>query len=166
MASGGSGILLDEPRDPPAGWTVVTANPITQMIWDGSTLPAVTAKIEQMTPADVPEMVALAELTNPARWQERVLEFLATTTACAKDHASPRSQANESISRDTRKSKGVCTHPDFRGHGYAGQLVTLLVKRITARFRNAVPASQDEQRIRAAVRIARLPPAPASSICW
>jgi predicted GNAT family acetyltransferase len=28
---------------------------------------------------------------------------------------------------------GVCTHPDFRGRGYAGQLVALLVKRITAR---------------------------------
>ena len=31
----------------------------------------------------------------------------------------------------------VCTHPDYRGHGYASSLVSILVQRITER--NEIP---------------------------
>ncbi len=127
------GILLDEPRDPPVGWTVVTAHPITQMIWGGgAALPAIAAKIEQMTPADVPEMVALAELTKPGPMAERVLEL--GNYYGVREGSRLAAIAGERIHlTGYTEVSGVCTHPDFRGRGYAGQLVTLLVKRITAR---------------------------------
>ena len=156
------GVLLDEPRDPPAGWTVVTANPITQMTWDGGVLPAVTATIEQMTPADVPEMVALAELTKPGPMAERVLEL--GNYYGVREGSRLAAIAGERIHlTGYTEVSGVCTHPDFRGRGYAEAAgdVAGQENRLPARSRNAVPASQDEQRIRAAgIRIARLPPAP------
>ena len=145
------GILLDEPRDPPAGWTVVTANPITQMIWDGgAALPAITAKIEQMTPADVPEMVALAELTKPGPMAERVLEL--GNYYGVREGSRLAAIAGERIHlTGYTEVSGVCTHPDFRGRGYAGQLVTLLVKRITARsetpFLHLKTSNESAQRV-------------------
>lgn len=127
------GILLDEPGDPPAGWTVVTAMPITQMVWGGGALPPVTATIEQMTPADVPEMVALAELTKPGPMAERVLEL--GNYYGVREGSRLAAIAGERIHlTGYTEVSGVCTHPDFRGRGYAGQLVTLLVERITAGF--------------------------------
>ncbi|MGH7653422.1 MAG: GNAT family N-acetyltransferase [Gemmatimonadaceae bacterium] len=126
-------ILLDVPSDPPAGWRVVAAHPITQMVWEGGALPpAAIAAIEQMAPSDVAGMVALAELTKPGPMAERVLELGnyygvrqgARLAAIAGERLHPTGYTEVS---------GVCTHPDFRGRGYAGQLVTSLVRRITAR---------------------------------
>jgi ribosomal protein S18 acetylase RimI-like enzyme len=126
------GILLDEPSDPPAGWTVITAWPITQMIWEHRELPAVTAAIVQMTPADVPEMVALAQLTKPGPMAERVLEL--GNYYGVREGSRLAAIAGERLHlTGYTEISGVCTHPDFRGRGYAGQLVASLVKRITAR---------------------------------
>jgi ribosomal protein S18 acetylase RimI-like enzyme len=125
-------ILLDQPGDPPPGWTVVAAYPITQMVWEGGALPAGTATIATMTPADVPEMVALAELTKPGPMAERVLEL--GNSYGVREGSRLAAIAGERLHlTGYTEVSGVCTHPDFRGRGYAGQLVTSLIKRITAR---------------------------------
>lgn len=125
-------ILLDVPSDPPAGWTVVIARPITQMVWEGGALPPVTATIEQMTPGDVAGMVALAELTKPGPMAERVLEL--GSYYGVRQGARLAAIAGERLHlTGYTEVSGVCTHPDFRGRGYAGQLVASLLKRITAR---------------------------------
>ena len=126
------GILLDLPADPPAGWTVVSARPITQMVWEGGVVPPVTARIEQMAPADVPEMVALAELTKPGPMAQRVLEL--GNYYGIREGSRLAAIAGERLHlTGYTEVSGVCTHPDFRGRGYAGQLVAFLVNRITAR---------------------------------
>jgi ribosomal protein S18 acetylase RimI-like enzyme len=127
------GILLDEPASPPAGWTVVAAHPITQMIWDGDALPvAANSTITQMTPADVPEMVALAELTKPGPMAERVLEL--GNYYGVREGSRLAAIAGERLHlTGYTEVSGVCTHPDFRGRGYAGQLVASLVRKITGR---------------------------------
>jgi predicted GNAT family acetyltransferase len=127
------GLLLDEPDSPPTGWTVVAAHPITQMIWDGGALPAAaTATIVQMTAADVPEMVALAELTKPGPMAERVLEL--GNYYGVREGSRLAAIAGERLHlTGYTEVSGVCTHPDFRGRGYAGQLVALVVGKITAR---------------------------------
>jgi ribosomal protein S18 acetylase RimI-like enzyme len=127
------GILLDEPGGPPADWTVIAAHPITQMIWDGDALPpAASATITQMTATDVPEMVALAELTKPGPMAERVLEL--GNYYGVREGSRLAAIAGERLHlTGYTEVSGVCTHPDFRGRGYAGQLVASLVGRITAR---------------------------------
>ena len=125
-------VLLDEPRDPPAGWRTVRAYPIGQMVWAGGALPPITASIEQMAPGDVPEMVALAELTKPGPMAERVLELGSYFGIREGSRLAAIAGERLHLTGYTEIS-GVCTHPDFRGRGYAGQLVAFLVKRITAR---------------------------------
>jgi predicted GNAT family acetyltransferase len=102
------------------------------MVWEGGTLPSVTAAIMRMAPTDVPEMVALAELTKPGPMAERVLEL--GNYYGVREESRLAAIAGERLHlTGYTEISGVCTHPDFRGRGYAGQLVASLVKRITAR---------------------------------
>lgn len=127
------GILLDEPHVPPTGWTTVTARQISQMIYaGGGTQPAATAAIVQMAAADVPEMVALAELTKPGPMAERVLEL--GNYYGIREGSRLAAIAGERIHlTGYTEVSGVCTHPDFRGRGYAGQLVAFVSARIITR---------------------------------
>src|SRR5271156_6347766 len=61
----GAALFLDQPPQIPAGWITVHASPLVQMVCETPNLAQEGFPAEKLTPADVPEMVALAELTKP-----------------------------------------------------------------------------------------------------
>lgn len=121
--------LVEMPR-PPAGWQIVRNFPMDQMIC--SQQPEAVPhdyRIEKLDAADVPEMVALAELTEPGPFRKRTIEFggylgireAGRLAAMAGQRTHPAGFTEVSA---------VCTHPDFRGRGYAKALVSAVARSI------------------------------------
>ena len=82
--------------------------------------------------ADVPEMLALAELTKPGpflRGTPKLGNFVGI-----RREGRLAAMAGERLKPDGyTEVSGVCTHPDFRGQGFAGSLSSLVALRIVAR---------------------------------
>jgi ribosomal protein S18 acetylase RimI-like enzyme len=126
------GLFLDRPAEPPPDWEILQAHPIRQMVWAGSSVPVVSEAITAMSAADVAEMVALADLTKPGPMFERVLEL--GSYFGVRDGSRLVAVAGERLHLDGyTEVSGVCTHPEYRGHGLASRLVSALVARIAAR---------------------------------
>lgn len=85
-----------------------------------------------LTEADAPEMLALATLTEPGPFRSRTYvmgEFFGiriggrlAAMAGERFHCPGYTEVS-----------GVCTHPDFRGHGLARRLTAVVAARIVAR---------------------------------
>jgi predicted GNAT family acetyltransferase len=96
--------------------------------------PSLADAILSLKPADFPEMVALATLTEPGPFRDRTAtlgEFLGIRVdgrlaAMAGQRLSPTGFMEISA---------VCTHPDFRGRGYAQALVAAVARTIHAEGR-------------------------------
>ena len=82
--------------------------------------------------ADAAEMLALATLTEPGPFFTRThrlgdfigIRHAGRLVAMAGERMKPEGFTEVS---------GVCTHPDFRGRGYAGALMRVVAARIAAR---------------------------------
>jgi ribosomal protein S18 acetylase RimI-like enzyme len=85
----------------------------------------------QLTAKDVPQMLALTQLTNPGPFASRTLEFghyegifegdKLVAMAGQRLHALPFAEVS-----------AVCTHPNHLGQGYAKQLLIKQINRIQA----------------------------------
>jgi len=123
--------LASEP-DLPAGWTIVRKVNSAQMEWDGSAPPPVKHSVEDLDISCVDEMLALVELTKPGPFLRRTPELgsylgihqAGQLVAMAGERLRPLGYTEISA---------VCTHPEFRGRGYASSLVFALVQMITKR---------------------------------
>jgi len=120
----------------PAGWTVVRRIDSAQMLWSIQTIPRVEHRFEELDISQVDDMVALVELTNPGPFGKRTPELgsylgireAGKLVAMAGERLKPYGYTEISA---------VCTHPDYRGRGYASSLVSILIQRITKR--NEIP---------------------------
>lgn len=120
----------------PAGWTVVRKIESAQMLWNTQTSPPAEHSFEELNPSHVDEMLALVELTKPGPFAKRTPELGAylgireagQLVAMAGERLKPYGYTEISA---------VCTHPDYRGRGYASSLVSILIQRITRR--NEIP---------------------------
>ena len=116
----------------PAGWTVVRKIDSAQMVWNTQTPPPVDHRFEELNVAQVNEMLALVELTKPGPFSKRTPELgsylgireAGQLVAMAGERLKPYGHTEISA---------VCTHPDYRGRGYASSLVSVLIQRITKR---------------------------------
>lgn len=128
--------FCDEPRIPP-GWTTMREGGLCQMVCDAP--PA-----EQHVPAssgyllrrlgrdDVPEMVALATLTEPGPFRERTIE-LGVFSGIFSDGRLMAMAGQRLCLPHFIEVSAVCTHPDARGRGYARALVRDVMRDIFAR---------------------------------
>jgi predicted GNAT family acetyltransferase len=122
-------VTVDELRPYP-GLDVVREAPIVQMIADKET----PAPSERMTPIvlgskDVPEMLRLAEQTNPGPFGPRTHE-LGQYIGVRIDGALA-AMAGERMRLDGAvEISAVCVSPDHRGKGYAAFLVAWLVRKL------------------------------------
>ena len=90
------------------------------------------ARIEPLSDADAPEMLALARLTEPGPFAARThalgqfwgIREAGRLAAMAGERMKPEGFAEVS---------GVCVHPDHRGLGHAAALSALVADQITAR---------------------------------
>jgi predicted GNAT family acetyltransferase len=128
-------LFLEERAVLPAGWELVREGRLVQMVCPVvPDEPRIADVVVRMEPADFPEMVALATLAKPGPFRKRTATlggFLGIRVdgrlvAMAGQRTSPTGFAEISA---------VCTHPEFRGRGYAQALVAAVARDIHAEGR-------------------------------
>jgi len=109
------------------GVQMVATRPLTDELGDEAAL---------LTDADAPEMLALATLTQPGPFLTRTHHmgrFLGI-----RRHGRLVAMAGERMRfPGYTEVSGVCTHPDFRGHGFARRLSTAVVAAVQGRGERA-----------------------------
>ena len=119
----------DPPRDAP-GVAVVSQDLGVQMVAAHRTPePAANFEMIRLCDADGPEMLALATLTEPGPFFERTHQL--GDFFGVKVDGRLVAMAGERMKPDGfTEVSGVCTHPDYRGRGYAGALMRRVSGRI------------------------------------
>lgn len=130
FAEGGIALVEAEPSVAPPGLVIAKQAPCVQMVAERRDAPPSLDFLE-LGEADGPEMLALATLTEPGPFRAetwRIGGFIGVRregrlVAMAGHRMQPDGHVEVS---------GVCTHPDARGHGLAGALMTIVAARIFA----------------------------------
>jgi ribosomal protein S18 acetylase RimI-like enzyme len=128
----GAALFLDQPPQIPAGWVTVHSSALVQMVCEKPNLAQDGFPAEKLTPADVPEMVALAELTKPGPFGTRTRE-LGEYLGIRKSKRLVAMAGERLHLPGSTEVSAVCTHPDFQGRGYARELMSLLMRKIIQR---------------------------------
>ena len=117
----------------PASWATIRESRIVQMIRvDRSPLPERDIAVLTLGPADVPETLALVELTQPGPFRTRTIEL--GTYIGIRDGGRLVAMAGERMwVGDLRELSAVCTHPDVQRRGYARALTGRVVNRMLRR---------------------------------
>ena len=132
------GLFLESDPRARMGWKIVSSVPLLQMVCE-NTEPGKTCDepaIEPLGEPDVPEMMALTELTKPGPFGRRTREM--------GDYFGIRVQGKLVAMAGERlripghtEISAVCTHPDYLGQGYATALIGMLMVRIDQRGETA-----------------------------
>ncbi len=128
----GAALFLDQPPQIPAGWITVHASPLVQMVCEKPNLAQDGYPAEKLTPADVPEMLALAELTKPGPFGTRTRELGVYLGIRKAKRLVAMAGERLHLPGHTEVS-AVCTHPEFQGRGYARELMSILMRKIIQR---------------------------------
>jgi predicted GNAT family acetyltransferase len=125
--------FLDSPPRLAAGWRLVKHSMMDQMVctsFPKSIEP--DHEWQELTREDVPEMIELATLTEPGPFRSRTIEFGGYLGIRKHGRLAAMTGRRLHLQGWTEVS-AVCTHPDFRGHGYAAALVQAVARGIFAR---------------------------------
>jgi predicted GNAT family acetyltransferase len=123
-------LFLENSPEIPAGWQLLRDGTLVQMVCPTvPDRPSLAEAILPMTSADFPEMVTLANLTEPGPFRDHTarlggfvgIRVNGRLAAMAGQRLAPTGFAEVSA---------VCTHPDFRGRGYAQALVAAVTRDI------------------------------------
>lgn len=130
-------LFCTEEPTPPSGWKLIRGGVLTQMVCEN---PMPTRPVEftrgevfrPLTTADVPEMVALAELTEPGPFRDRTIELGPFWGIFEGGRLVAMAGERMHLPRHVEVS-AVCTHPDTRGRGYARMLIATVMDEIRQR---------------------------------
>lgn len=133
-------LFCTETPAPPPGWALIRGGLLTQMTCEDPQ----PARMEltrgevfrPLTAADVPEMVALAELTEPGPFRDRTRDLGAFFGIFAAGRLVAMAGERLHLPHHVEVS-AVCTHPDARGRGYARMLIAAVMDEI--RQRDKIP---------------------------
>lgn len=121
---------------PISGTAVLREAPLHQMVAERlNPLPA-KAEILALGDEDAEEMRALAHLTEPGPFFEKTHK-LGSFVGIRKEGVLVAMAGERMKIKGFSEVSGVCTHPDHRGHGYAGMLMSIVTERIFARGETA-----------------------------
>lgn len=111
----------------PAHWEILYESHLTQMIRSKQTpLPEGDVDATILGPADVPEMLALVDLTKPGPFRLRTIQL--GTYVGLRVSGRLVAMAGERLwIGDCREVSAVCTHPDVQERGYARALIGRVV---------------------------------------
>jgi len=130
------GLFLDDPYESRAGWSFVVGAPLLQMVADNGTAPPArqTPGIEliELGALDSAEMIELTTLTKPGPFGSRTHE-LGTYLGIREDGRLVAMSGERLKVPGHTEVSAVCTHPEHTGKGYAGVLMTEVMKRIRDR---------------------------------
>jgi len=130
------GLFLDETPQPSPWWKVVRSGPLLQMVHEHAPAPENREGKEpvflRLGEADVPEMLALTQLTKPGPFGRHTHEM--GEYWGIRQNGKLIAMAGERLRLPGyTEVSAVCTHPDHLGHGCATALITMLVQRIRDR---------------------------------
>lgn len=128
-------LFLDAEPQLPQDWQMILHKSIVQMV---CTNPPVAPErsendipFEPLGAADIPAMLELTALTEPGPFRPRTCELGGFIGIRQQDRLAAMAGQRLAPPGYTEVS-AVCTHPDFRGRGYAHLLVAEVVRRIQA----------------------------------
>jgi predicted GNAT family acetyltransferase len=126
------GLFGAEPVAPGPDMALVTHMPLEQMVYPHDAAAPPAAEPVVLSGADVPAMMALADLTQPGPFAARTIALGSYFGFRSGDRLV--AMAGERMKFDGfTEISAVCTHPDHRGRGYASALVQALMRNILAR---------------------------------
>lgn len=133
---GGLAVVEAQPGPLPEGVQAVQDAELVQMTMAGlavgSRPPRPDFEVTALTEADGREMRALAELTRPGPFSARTHQL--GDFVGVKQGGRLVAMAGERMKPlGFTEVSGVCTHPDWRGRGYAAALIRVVASRILAR---------------------------------
>jgi ribosomal protein S18 acetylase RimI-like enzyme len=106
--------------------------PLAQMVWTETFAAPSAAQITVLTPAQLPDMLALTALVYPAYFRPRTPEM--GRYLGIYDGTRLAAMAGERMHAGSwREVSAVCTHPDYLGRGYARQLMAAICTDICER---------------------------------
>lgn len=137
LAASGNAValFLDEVPPLPPGWTVIASGPLAQMVCvepENVRRYPLGDNVIAMGEADVDEMVALTALTRPGPFGSRTIE-LGGYRGIRRDGRLAAMAGERMRVPGFTEISAVCTHPDFRGQGYAAALVAAVAQGILDR---------------------------------
>ena len=119
------------PLDLPGDWQIDRSRWIDQMICEASLAPQPVAPLPLGT-TDVPEMLELTAATDPGPFLPQTI-LMGSYFGIRASDGRLVAMAGERLQSSTyAEISAVCTHPEFRGRGYARDLVTFLTAQIQA----------------------------------
>jgi ribosomal protein S18 acetylase RimI-like enzyme len=116
---------------PPDGWDLVFRGEGVQLVDDGVAAVADEEAV-RLTPADVPQMLALVERTKPGPFLSRTIE-LGTYLGLRRDGELIAMAGERLHPPGWTEISAVCTDPAYRGQGLATRLVYAVAHGIRAR---------------------------------
>jgi ribosomal protein S18 acetylase RimI-like enzyme len=129
------GLFFPDPPAPPAGWSLFRGGVLTQMVCRNPKLVDAelsgSATMRPLVAADVPAMIQLATLTEPGPFRERTIELGKFYGVFDGDRLQAMAGQRMRVPGFVEVS-AVCTHPEARGQGYAGLLMSRVMRDIGA----------------------------------
>jgi FR47-like protein len=124
-------LFTASPLDVPGDWQVDRSRRIDQMICEASVASPPVAPLPLGT-TDVPDMLELTAATEPGPFLPQTIEMGSYFGIRASDGRLVAMAGERLQSTAFTEIRAVCTHPDFRGRGYARALTTFLAAQILA----------------------------------
>ena len=131
-------VFLDDPYSPRPGWEFVVGAPLLQMVAKkpGGSPSSNGHQLIELGPTDSPEMLELTALTKPGPFGTRTHEL--GTYIGLREEGKLVAMAGERLKvPGYTEISAVCTHPEHNGKGYAGLLMTEIMRRIQERGETA-----------------------------
>jgi predicted GNAT family acetyltransferase len=122
-------LFTTAPVEVPAGWQVVKARYIDQMVC-AEPPPVSDHTFVTLGPDDVADMLALTALTEPGPFAARTHEMGHYVGLRSEDGRLAAMTGQRLGLGDFTEISAVCTHSDFQGRGYAKALVAYQAARI------------------------------------
>jgi GNAT superfamily N-acetyltransferase len=132
-------LFFCDPPSPTNGWTLLRGGLLSQMIWRGLNpgdieSPKTAPSPKRLSKADIPEMLALTELTDPGPFRKRTIEL--GSYFGIFDAGRLVAMAGERMSMPAFiEVSAVCTHPESRGRRHARALILTVMCDIRSRGR-------------------------------
>lgn len=130
IGPGGAAVLIGD-HEIPAGWDVPWRDDVVQLV-DATGVGADEPEAITLTPADVPEMLALVELTRPGPFRARTIE-MGSYLGLRLDGRLVAMAGERMRLRGFTELSAVCTDPAYRGRGLATRLIRAVAAGVHAR---------------------------------
>jgi ribosomal protein S18 acetylase RimI-like enzyme len=136
-SKGTAALFLDDPFPGREGWSVVGGAPLVQMVCENGNAESAPSQYEavEISPLGTvhsPQMVELTALTKPGPFGCRTHELGAYLGIWRGGKLAAMAGERLKVAGHTEVS-AVCTHPDHLGKGYAGLLMSEIMKGIRQR---------------------------------